>query len=197
MTRIAVEPLALEDFPDFERQALAQADVEVGERFVEQDQFGARRQRAGQRDTLLLAAGKLVRILVALAVQADRGEQLADAQAGLGCRQAAQPEGDVFVDGEVREQRVILEDHADAPLLRRQALAGTADHGAAQADLAAGDLLEAGDAAQQGRLAAARGAEQAGDAPAFNAAVNTVDDGMAAVALDDAAEFKLVHGARL
>ena len=77
-------PLALEDFADFERQPLAQADVEVGEGFVEQQQFGARRQRAGQRDALLLAAGKLVRILVALAVQADRGEQLPDAQAGLG-----------------------------------------------------------------------------------------------------------------
>jgi hypothetical protein len=36
-----------------------------------------------------------------------------------------------------------------------------------QADFAAGDFLEAGDAAQQGRLAAAGGAEQAGDLAGF------------------------------
>ena len=32
-------PLALEDFPDFERQPLAQPDIEIGKRLVEQDQF--------------------------------------------------------------------------------------------------------------------------------------------------------------
>ena len=42
-----------------------------------------------------------------------------------------------------------------------------------EADLAAGDRLEAGDAAQHRRLAAARGAEQAGDTPAVNAAVDS------------------------
>ena len=96
----------------------------------------------------------------------------------------------------MREQRVVLEDHADAPLLRRQALAGTADHGAAQADLAAGDLLEAGDQRSRVVLPQPEGPSRQPIAR-FQAAVDTVDHGMAAVALDDAAEFKQVHGARL
>jgi hypothetical protein len=64
----------------------------------------------------------------------------------------------------MREQRVVLEDHADAPLFRRQREAGTADRTPFEPDLAGNHRLEAGDAAQQCRLAAARRAEQAGDA---------------------------------
>ena len=84
VTRIAVVPLALEDVAHFEREPLAQVDVEVGERLVEQQQFGARRQRAGQRDALLLAAGEFVRILVALAGRPTVASNSADAQCGLG-----------------------------------------------------------------------------------------------------------------
>src|SRR3546814_2981879 len=42
-------------------QALAGFGIEVGERLVEQQQRGIRRQRARQRHALLLAARKLVR----------------------------------------------------------------------------------------------------------------------------------------
>ena len=55
-----------------------------------------------------------------------------------------------------------------------------------QADFAGGDFLEAGDAAQQRRLAAAGRAEQAGDLPAFKTEVDAIDHGVFAVALDDA-----------
>ena len=54
----------LEDVAHLERQALAQVDVEVGERLVEQQQLRARRERARERDALLLPAGELVRVLV-------------------------------------------------------------------------------------------------------------------------------------
>ena len=53
----------LDDVAHLERQALAQVDVEVGERLVEQQQLGARRERARERHALLLAAGELVRVL--------------------------------------------------------------------------------------------------------------------------------------
>ena len=68
----------------------------------------------------------------------------------------------------------------------RQTVAGGADDFAVQADFAGGDFLEAGDAAQQRRLAAAGRAEQAGDLPAFKMEVDAIDDGVPAVALDDA-----------
>jgi hypothetical protein len=83
--------LGLEDLAHFQRQALAQVDVEVGEGFVEQDQLRTRRQGAGERDALLLATGEFVRIAVALATQADRGEQVTHPAAPLAGRQAARP----------------------------------------------------------------------------------------------------------
>ena len=60
-------PLRLDDVAHFQRQPLAQFDVEVGEGLVEQQQPRSGRQRAGQRDALLLAAGEFVRELAALA----------------------------------------------------------------------------------------------------------------------------------
>ena len=54
--------LGLEDLAHFQRQALAQVDVEIGEGFIEQDQLRTRRQGAGQRHALLLATGEFMRI---------------------------------------------------------------------------------------------------------------------------------------
>ena len=70
--------LALQDLAHFQRKALAQVDVEVGEGLVEQYQFRLRRQCAGQCDTLLLAAGEFMRILRSLAGKANRVEQALD-----------------------------------------------------------------------------------------------------------------------
>jgi hypothetical protein len=170
--------LALQDLAHLDRQAFAQADIEVGERLVEQDQFRPRRQRAGQRHALLLAAGEFVRILVALAMQADRGQQLATRRWASLRRLAAEAEGDVLFDGQVRKQRVILKDHADRRFSGGTRCPARLTTCHVQADLAAGDLLEAGNAAQQGGLAATRGAEQAGDAALLRAKIDAIDDGL-------------------
>jgi hypothetical protein len=82
VTRMAVTPSRLRISRTSSDRRSRRSDIEVGEGLVEQDQLGARRQRAGQRHALLLAAGELMRKLVALAVQADRGQQLADALRG-------------------------------------------------------------------------------------------------------------------
>jgi hypothetical protein len=55
-----------------------------------------------------------------------------------------------------------------------------------QANLAGDDILEAGNAAQQGRFAAAGRAEQAGDLAAGQAQVYAVDHGVPSVTLNDA-----------
>ena len=60
------------------------------------------------------------------------------------------------VHGHVRIERVVLEHHGDVAVLRRHVV----DDVAADQDLAAGDVLEAGDHAQRRRLAAARRADQ-------------------------------------
>jgi hypothetical protein len=91
----------LQDGADFERQAFAQIDVEVGERFVEQDQFRARRQRAGQRHALLLAAGEFVRVFYALSGEPDGSPASSSTpRCAPALRRRAQAKGDV--GGDVR-----------------------------------------------------------------------------------------------
>jgi hypothetical protein len=61
---------------------------------------------------------------------------------------AREPEADVLGDGEVREERVVLEDHADAAPLRRHPGAAVGDRAVGDADLAGVGGLEAGDQAE-------------------------------------------------
>ena len=63
---------------------------------------------------------------------------------------------DVAVDGQVRIERVALEDHRDPPLPRREPV----DEDAADPDLAGRGLLEPGDHPENCRLAGAGGTEQ-------------------------------------
>ena len=72
----------------------------------------------------------------------------------------AQAEGDVLFDGEMREERVVLEDQADPALLRRGDGGGRGNDGAVQRDGAAVGGFEPGDEAQQGGLATAALADQ-------------------------------------
>jgi hypothetical protein len=118
-------------------------------------------QRAGQRHALLLAAESSC----GNAPQLGTVESSAvDPRRALGRRRAAQAEATFSLDREVRKQRVILN---TMPTWRFSGGTryGTADDRVVDQDLAARDLLETGNAAQQGRLAATRGAEQAGDTP--------------------------------
>ena len=124
----------------------------------------------------------------------DRGRDDRDA---LGAGLAAEAEGDILLDGQVREERVVLEDHADPAFFRRQALAFAADHVAVQTNFATGDFFKAGNAAQKRRFATAGWPKQAGDLTGSELEIDAVDDGGRAVALDDRIQFKLFHGGRL
>ena len=68
-----------QDLRDLLAQAVAQRGVEVGERLVEQHEVGRRRERARERDALLLAAGELVHRAL---LRAGRGRR---ARAPRGC----------------------------------------------------------------------------------------------------------------
>ena len=140
-------------------EALAQLQVERAERLVEQQHRGLVDQRARQRDALLLAARELARLALRLGGEPDALELLAHPAAHLvlGDALAAQPEGDVVLDAQVREERVALEDRVGRPLERRHAL----DVDAVDQDPALGRLLEAGDHPQRRGLAAAARARAA------------------------------------
>ena len=90
-------------------------------------------------------------------------------------------EGEVLVDAHVRIERVALEHHGDAALGGRHLVHALA----VDQEVAAGDRLEAGDHAQQRRLAAARGADEDGELAGIDGEVDAVDDLDVAVPLED------------
>ena len=67
-TRTTVTPSGRKISATSARSSIAQEGVDVRPRLVEQDELGRRRERAGERDPLLLATGELVRVTAAEAV---------------------------------------------------------------------------------------------------------------------------------
>ena len=128
--------------------------VEGGERFVEQDHAGPARERAGERDALALATGERRRPSVREVRDAESFEVLVGALlAGV---------GDVLADGQVREERVFLEDEPDSPLVglaEETALAVEPDV-VAERDPPARRPDEPRDRAQHRGLAGARRADE-------------------------------------
>jgi len=105
---------------------LAQPQPHLGiqrrQRLIQQQQLGRGRQRTGERDTLLLAAGQLHRIFGALLFQADQRQQFGDAGGNLGFRPLLvdQTIGDIVGNRQVRKQRIGLEHDAEVALGRRR-----------------------------------------------------------------------------
>ena len=132
--------------------------VERGERLVEQQHARALDQGAGKRHALALAARQLVNFAPAEALQPGEVEHLGDARGDFLASHVllAQSEGDVAFDREVRKQRVALEHHVHGPPMRRH----RHDILSAEKDAPFARRLEAGEHAQQRRLAAAGRAEQ-------------------------------------
>ena len=110
----------------------------------------------------------------------DEGERVVDhgGEPGTPDAAAVQRVGDVVADGEVREQSVTLEHHAEAAAVR-----GDAGHIlAADGDAAPRGLLEPGDSHQDGGLAAAAGAEEGEEGGGGDVEGNVVDGRDGAVA---------------
>ena len=135
--------------------------VQRGQRLVQQQQARSHGQGAGQGDALGLAAGQLPGPGVGVLGEADalQPDGRAAARVGFGGAVAARAEGDVVQRGQVREEQVLLEDHAD-----RAALGGDrVQRPVVQVDVAGRQGGEPGQGAQRGGLARAVGAEQGDD----------------------------------
>jgi hypothetical protein len=140
-------------------QDLARLRVERGERLVHQQDRGVHDQRAHQPDALLHPARELVGIMALEAGEPDELEVMHDPRTDVGARHARhrQPEGRVVVDGLPRQQAEMLEHH-------RYAVGRPAgDRPAMHEQLAGAEIGQAGDAAQERGLAAARRADHAHD----------------------------------
>jgi hypothetical protein len=175
-----------------------QLGVERAGRFVEQQHARAHRQCPGNRDTLLLAARKLLRIGIHLVGEADAAEQMVRTLACV-LRLVAQHLNGAFhhVLGhrEMREQHELLEHHAELPALARDggaaqdtqvvAHALVAEQFAVEIDGAAVDRLELMHAAHQGRLAGTRRADDGDDLAFLHLERHAAQGLETAVALDD------------
>ena len=117
--------------------------IEVAGRLVGDQQRRVVDERARDRDALLLAAGELVGIVVELGGEPGEAQDVRHLVADLAAAAARDLERvrDVLVDRAVRQQLVVLEDHAEVAAVVRHARARDLGHVAAgDADLARGRL---------------------------------------------------------
>src|SRR6185312_11820901 len=129
-----------------------QAAVQIGERLVHEEEAGPADDGPAHGDTLLLTAGELARLAAEDVADAEGAGHVADLLAprrGLDAGQL-QREPDVLAHGHVRIERKILKHHGDAAITRLQVENGLS----IEQDVAVGGVLETGDHAEDGRLAA-------------------------------------------
>ena len=151
--------------------------IEVRERLVEQEDRRVAHDRPADRDALALAAGEFTRHAVQQGLQPQQVRGAVDppgdpfglrpVQRAVGrteqCTHAAavrtaalEPEGHVPPHRHVRVEGVVLEDHGDVAVARRDVVHDPPADG----HRALADLLEPRDHAQRGALAAARRADE-------------------------------------
>ncbi len=138
--------------------SLRELEVQRAERLVEQQHLGVVDEGAGDGDALLLAAGETGHGTMLKALERYESEHLHHLGLDLllGDLFLPQGEGHVFKDVQVGEQGVLLKDGVHTPLVGGHVV----DLLPQEEDVALVRRLKAADEPQQGRLAAAGGAEQ-------------------------------------
>jgi hypothetical protein len=168
----------------FDPGLAAQGRIQVGQRLVEQEDLGFAHDGAPDRDALALAARQ--RLGPALEQVADLKDlgRAPHPLRDLGTRRPGQLEREAHVLGHrhVRVQRIALEHHGDAAPGRLDVVADPS----ADFHRAGTDVFQAGDDAQQGRLAAARGTDQHHELAVGNVQVDALDDQVVLILFGDA-----------
>ena len=132
--------------------------VEVGQRFVEQEDLRLTDDCTAERDALALTAGESLRLTGEVIGNAEDGSSLFDALVDdlLGYLAQLQTERHVVVHGHVRVQSVVLEHHRDVAVFRNDVV----DELAVDIQFALGNFFQTGDHAQGRRLTAAGRADE-------------------------------------
>jgi hypothetical protein len=161
------EPEPLVELVQLGPDLVAQAGVEVAQRFVEEDEVGPGDQAPRQRHALLLAAAELTGEPVEQVSAVDELGRLLDPPLGRLLAlplppPRAQRVADVLPDAHVRPERVGLEDHPDVAPVGREVhpCAGVEHRPVTERDATRVRRLQARKAAQRGRLPAAARAEE-------------------------------------
>src|ERR1700689_4126210 len=169
-----------------------QFGVERRRRLVEQDRSRLHRQRARDGDTLLLAAGKLRRVGVGLVGKTDLRQKSAAALERLGGRSLLHIDrsfDDVLDRRPVRKQIKALEHHRYLGPDRDDRGSLALDPRSLHQDIAGIITLQAVDAAQDGRLAGSRRADDADDFALLDQGADALEHLDRAKALVDIAEL--------
>ena len=161
----------------------AKLRIEIGERLVHQEHRGLARDRSADGDTLPLPTRELLRLALEELSDAEHPADLVHASLDLllGDVPQLESEGDVVVHAHVRIERVVLEDHGDIAILRGDVV----DDTLADEDVAARLLLESGEHAQRGGLAAARRSDEHEELAVAHGDVQVVHRGDIAELLED------------
>jgi len=153
--------------------------VEGGGGFVEEHDVGALAERPGDGDALLLPAGELVGVFVGLIGDVDPLQEVHGGLDRLLLGLFVDPdrgEGEVFQDRQVGEEVEVLEDHGDVGADLLEVLDVAVDMDPFDVDAPLLVLLQAVDAADEGRLARTRGAGDDDDLPFFDLQIDLLED---------------------
>ena len=159
------------------RISAPRAAVEVAGGLVGEDDRRAAGQGAGHGDALLLAAGELAGPVVEAVGEADGVDDLVEpCRVGLAAGQV-HGQRDVLDRGQRRHQVERLEDEADAVAAQLGELASlsVARSTSPMNDLAAGEVVEPGQAVHERRLARARRPHDGGEAAGVEVDVDAVE----------------------
>ncbi len=156
----------------------AELGVEVRQRLVHEEHLRLAHDGAAHGDALALTAGERLRLPVEVLGEVEHLRRVLHllADGGLVLTGDLEREAHVVGDGHVRVERVVLEHHRDVPVLGRQ----VRDVAVADADSAAVDVLQAGQHAQRGGLAAAGRADEDEELAVLDLQLELVDGGLVA-----------------
>jgi len=182
------------DALELDLHLLPKLEVERAQWLVEEQHPRGIHERARERDPLTLASRELDGLAIAEPWKPHDLQDLVHSTFALRTRDMlhAQAVSDVLGDGHVREERVVLEDRVDVPLVGR----AVRNVGSAELDATFIGPLEAGDQPERRRLAGAGRAQQGEELAGGNLEIDPVDRDDVAVRLADAGEPDIDFGRR-
>ncbi|MNY14948.1 hypothetical protein D3C86_1481380 [compost metagenome] len=166
----------------------AQLGIEIGQRLIEQEHARFLDERATQRHTLRLSAGKLLRQPVEQRLDFENARDIVDRlfDLRLGDTGDLQAEGEIAAHLHMRIKRIILEYHGDGALAGGQVI----DALVTDEDFAAGDFLQPRHHAQRRGFGAAGRADEHHELTILDVEIDAMH-GLEAAAIDFFEIFKL------
>ena len=158
---------------DFRAHLGTQLCVQIGERLVQKEHFRGSQDGASQRNALSLTAGKVLGLSLQIFFQFQYFRRPKNLFVDLGLRNMtqAQTKRKILINGHVRIQRIVLENHRNIPVFRLYMIG----EGISDIDLACSNILQPSDHAKRRRFAATGGTDKHDELLVFDFHVEVVD----------------------